>query len=62
MEEARTWPIGKRYDGGRHPLEASAFHAYAAATDDACAAYGPVAPPMFHVRPFIGMMLSLIHI
>jgi len=59
MDDARTWPIGKSYDGGHHPLGADAFRAYAAATDDPSSAYGPVAPPMFHVRPFIGMMLAM---
>jgi acyl dehydratase len=58
-EEERSWPIGKSYDGGRHALAAKAFRAYADATDDPTAAYGPVAPPMFHVRPFIGMMLGM---
>ncbi len=58
-EASRSWPIGKPYDGGVHPLTAEAFRAYAAATDDPSAAYGPVGPPMFHVRPFIGMMLAM---
>lgn len=56
------WPIGKRYDGGCFTIEASHFQAYAAATDDPNPAYqGPeaVAPPMFHVRAFIGLMMKL---
>ena len=55
----REWPLGKPYDGGVHRLTESDFRAYAAATDDPEASYGAVAPPMFHVRPFIGMMLGM---
>lgn len=55
----REWPLGKRYDGGEHSLDAAAFRAYAAATDDPEGVYGAVAPPMFHVRPFIRMMLAM---
>jgi acyl dehydratase len=54
----REWPLGKRYDGGVHAMRADDFVAYARATDDR-EAYGEVAPPMFHVRPFIGMMLGM---
>jgi acyl dehydratase len=53
---------GKRWDGGTHRIEARDFRAYAAATDDANAACeGPdaVAPPMFHVRPLIGLLEAM---
>lgn len=51
--------VGKRYDGGAHVLDREAFRAYADATDDANPAYrgaDGVAPPMFHVRPLIGLL------
>lgn len=55
-------PIGKRYDGGEWRLDRSEYQAYAAATDDANPIYAAadgVAPPMYHVRPFIGLMLAM---
>lgn len=55
---------GKRWDGGTHRVEAHHFRAYAAATDDPNPAYeGPdaVAPPMFHVRPMIGLLEAMAH-
>ncbi|MCA9566972.1 MAG: MaoC family dehydratase N-terminal domain-containing protein [Myxococcales bacterium] len=54
-------PIGKTYDGGVFTVEPGMGTAYAAATDDHDASYsGPdaVAPPMFHVRPCIGLMMQ----
>lgn len=59
---ARAWPIGKRYDGGFWLVDRDEFIAYADATDDPNPAYrGPdaVAPPMYHVRPFIGLLEEL---
>lgn len=56
-----SWPIGKTYDGGEWTVETGQFQAYAAATDDENAAYqgdDPIAPPMFHVRPLIKLMLD----
>ena len=56
-----SWPIGKTYDGGTWRVEADAFEAYADATDDTNPAYrgdDAIAPPMFHVQPLIGLMLS----
>lgn len=56
------WPIEKRYDGGVFQVQAADFQAYADATDDPLLAYRgdyPVAPPMFHVRPFIDLMMSM---
>jgi len=55
----RTYPLGKAYDGGMHVVHAADWQAYAAATDDPESAYTEVAPPMFHVRPFISMMLGM---
>jgi acyl dehydratase/putative sterol carrier protein len=55
-------PIGKRYEGGFWFVDRVQAEAYAAATDDRNDAYrGPaaIAPPMYHVRPFIGLMLKL---
>lgn len=54
-------PIGKRYEGGRWEVTLRDTVAYADATDDPNPAYrGPaaVAPPMFHVRPFIDLMMT----
>ncbi|HHO52738.1 MAG TPA: hypothetical protein ENK18_18150 [Deltaproteobacteria bacterium] len=58
----RAWPIGKRYDGGFWLVDRDEFIAYADATDDPNPAYrGPdaVAPPMYHVRPFISLLEEL---
>ncbi len=55
-------PIGKRYEGGFWMVDRAEFEAFAKATDDENPAYfGPdaVAPPMYHVRPFIGLMMKL---
>ena len=54
----RSWPIGKAYAADAWTGRARDFVAYAAATDDP-EAYGPTAPPMFHVRPFIGLMMGM---
>lgn len=56
-----AWPIGKTYDGGTWTVEAGQPLAYAEATDDPNPAYRgdeAIAPPMFHVRPLIGLMLA----
>jgi NAD(P)-dependent dehydrogenase (short-subunit alcohol dehydrogenase family)/acyl dehydratase len=58
----RTAPIGKRYDGGFWVVDQAEFEAYAAATDDRNPAYfgaDAVAPPMYHVKPFISLMMKL---
>ncbi len=55
-------PIGKRYDGGFWFVDRKEFQAYAAATDDQNSAYqgdDAIAPPMYHTRPFIGLMMKL---
>lgn len=62
IEVASGWPLGKRYDGGFWQVDAAEAEAYADATEDANPRYrGPdaVAPPMYHVRPFIGLMMKL---
>ncbi|TNE84884.1 MAG: SDR family NAD(P)-dependent oxidoreductase [Deltaproteobacteria bacterium] len=61
-EEPTGWPLGKRYDGGFWQVKADEFAAYADATEDANSRYrgaDAVAPPMYHVRPFIGLMMKL---
>ncbi|MCO4745761.1 MAG: SDR family NAD(P)-dependent oxidoreductase [Proteobacteria bacterium] len=61
-DEPKTWPLGKRYDGGFWQVSGDEFGAYADATDDANPRYrgaDAVAPPMYHVRPFIGLMMKL---
>ena len=61
----RTWPIGKRYDGGFAFAEPGAALAYAAATGDSSPAYapdapgGPICPPMFHVRMMHGLIFQI---
>jgi NAD(P)-dependent dehydrogenase (short-subunit alcohol dehydrogenase family)/acyl dehydratase/putative sterol carrier protein len=55
-------PIGKRYEGGYWLVKADDFQAYARATDDANSNYfgaEAIAPPMFHVRPFIALMMKM---
>jgi len=55
-------PIGKRYDGGYWFVKQSEFEAYAKATNDENPAYfgkDAIAPPMYHVKPFIGLMMKL---
>lgn len=61
----RTWPIGKRYDGGFAFAEPAQALAYAAATGDSSPAYspdapgGPICPPMFHVRMMHGLIFQI---
>ncbi|MBK6580267.1 MAG: SDR family NAD(P)-dependent oxidoreductase [Sandaracinaceae bacterium] len=58
----KTWPIGKTWDGGFAFVEPRYTELYAAATDDSHVAYlGPdaVAPPMFHVRLFKGLLFAI---
>ncbi|MFT7521039.1 MAG: NAD(P)-dependent dehydrogenase (short-subunit alcohol dehydrogenase family)/acyl dehydratase, partial [Kiritimatiellia bacterium] len=60
--EARVVPIGKRYDAGYWLVDREEFQLYASATDDANTAYvGPdaIAPPMYHVRAFIDLMMTM---
>ncbi len=60
--EAKPVAIGKRYEGGYWFVDRAEFEAYARATDDTNAAYFgdlAVAPPMYHVKPFITMMMKL---
>jgi NAD(P)-dependent dehydrogenase (short-subunit alcohol dehydrogenase family)/acyl dehydratase/putative sterol carrier protein len=55
-------PIGKRYEGGFWFVDKAEFQAYAKATDDENPAYfsaDPIAPPMYHVKPFIKLMFKL---
>ena len=61
VEMERSWPIGKPYTGGVLQVRAADFEAYADATDDHNARYrgaNAVAPPMFHVRLFIDLMMQ----
>lgn len=58
----KSWPIGKRYDGGYWQVDAAEFQAYARATGDENTSYfeaNPIAPPMYHVRAFKDLMHSL---
>ncbi len=51
-----------RYRGGDHRIDRSEWLAFAAATDDPNPAYEGdqgIAPPMFHVRALIGLLLKL---
>jgi NAD(P)-dependent dehydrogenase (short-subunit alcohol dehydrogenase family)/acyl dehydratase/putative sterol carrier protein len=52
-------PIGKRYEGGFHFVDRAEFQAYAQAIDDDNPVYAEIAPPMYHVRPFMGLMMKL---
>ncbi|MCB9677286.1 MAG: MaoC family dehydratase N-terminal domain-containing protein [Alphaproteobacteria bacterium] len=57
-----SWPIGKTYDGGTFTVSTRDTLAYARATDDPNPRYEgaeAVAPPMFHVRPFIPLMMQM---
>jgi len=57
-----NWPIGKTYDSGIFVVSGADALAYARATDDANPRYvgeAAVAPPMFHVRPFIPLMMQM---
>jgi acyl dehydratase/putative sterol carrier protein len=59
--EAKGPPLGKRYDGGWAFVDRAETLAYAEATDDGNAAYrgaNAVAPPMFHVRPILAVMMK----
>jgi len=54
--------VGKRYRGGSWTIDQAEIEAYADATDDGNPAYRgaeAVAPPMYHVRPLIDLMLSM---
>jgi acyl dehydratase/putative sterol carrier protein len=58
----KTVPIGKRYEHGFWYVDRAQYEAFAKATDDNNPAYfGPnsIAPPMFHTRPFIELMMKL---
>ncbi len=58
----KTWPIGKKYDGGFAFAEPAHALAYAAATGDDSPAYaGPdaICPPMFHVRMMHGLIFQI---
>lgn len=60
--QSRTWPIGKTYKGGLHPIEAAHIRAYAAATGDAHPLYeaeAALAPAMFHVRPMRDLIFGV---
>lgn len=55
--------IGRTWDGGRWRCDRAEIRAYADATDDANPRYRearPVAPPMFHVRPLMGLLETLV--
>jgi acyl dehydratase len=57
-----SWPIGKTYDAGTFSVSSRDTLAYAEATDDPNPRYrgaDAVAPPMFHVRPFIPLMMQM---
>lgn len=61
-QNRETKPIGKRYQGSPLTVTRDAFEAYARATEDVNPRYaGPdsVAPPMYHVRPFIDVMFQM---
>lgn len=52
--------VGKRYEGGEWRIDRAGFQAYAAATNDENPAYqgeDAVAPPMYHVRPILDLMM-----
>lgn len=58
----RAWPVGKRYDGGRHVADPAHALAYAEATADPAAAYtgaDAICPPMFHVRLMHGLIWQI---
>jgi len=60
--EVKELPLGKRYEGGYWLVDKAEFKAYASATDDVNDAYTggqPVAPPMYHVKPFIDVMFKM---
>ena len=62
MASPESLPLNKTYDGGTWEVHQDGFLAYAAATDDLNAAYQGeegVAPPMFHVRGMIELMVQM---
>jgi NAD(P)-dependent dehydrogenase (short-subunit alcohol dehydrogenase family)/acyl dehydratase/putative sterol carrier protein len=61
-EAPKTMPLGKRYEGGYWQVDETEYRAYADATDDRNDAYlgaGSIAPPMYHVKPFIDVMFKM---
>ena len=55
-------PIGKRYEGGDWLVDRTEYEAYAEATDDVNEMYfgeASMAPPMYHVKPFIEVMVQM---
>lgn len=55
-------PLGKTYQGKPLAVTRDAFEAYARATDDTNSRYlgaESVAPPMYHVAPFIDVMFQM---
>ena len=60
--EEKTWPLGKRYEGGFWQVDQGEFQAYARATEDENRHYfegQPYAPPMYHVRAFNNLLHSM---
>jgi NAD(P)-dependent dehydrogenase (short-subunit alcohol dehydrogenase family)/acyl dehydratase/putative sterol carrier protein len=58
----KTLPFGKRYEGGYYYVDRAEYEAYAKATNDENPAYfgkNSIAPPMYHVKPFINLMMKL---
>ena len=58
----RTWPIGKRYDGGHFLVSPEHIELYASATNDDSPAYegsGGIAPHMLHTRMFKKCMFQI---
>ena len=58
----RTWPIGKRYEGGASFAEPRFAGLYADCTGDGSPAYAgadAIVPPMFHVRLFHKLMFKI---
>ncbi len=54
-----AYPLRKTYRTAPFTIEPGMGRAYAEATDDPHPAYrGTLVPPMFHVRPFIGLMMQ----
>ena len=62
MDSEASGLIGREYDGGIWEIHAEEVRAYAAATDDLSgekAVDTGAVPPMFHVRPMIGLMMQM---
>lgn len=58
----KTWPIGKRYDGGHFLVKPDHIQLYAAATNDNSPAYqgeSGIAPHMLHTRMFKECMFQI---